>query len=375
MWEQVDTDQLDWSIGQQGTPNNGTGPWEDHTLGSVAGHYAFLSSIRAEATSVAGIKSPIFTRGESCLRFWYLMYGLDVQSLKIFKEDSSYILWEINGNQGLFWKEASLYVNDLTYFTIQAETGLGPRGDIAIDDISFDTGYCYHAPYVCDFDHGTCGFTNEEDDTGDWRLARASDGGFGPGIDHTYHSGAGRYFTSNCSSDNSYARLNSRSYPKDTNCISFWYQFGQSDRSTTLNVYKRPGEGTEVENPPLVTINYIKDSTWMLWNLNNIASTTSFQLVFDVECASAMSSVSLDDIVVLDECSSFNCDFEGDCPWTNFDADNIDWITAMGELTHQHGPETDHTVGNSEGKYLFLENGFNSNETMTGLYISPLTYK
>ena len=108
LWEQVtDTDQMDWQIGQGPSPNPGTGPFEDHSLGSSAGHYAFLNSVRSNGSVSAILKSPEVPKYSEggCLRFWYLMYGLDVLSLRLHNtEVKSAAIWEVTGNQGLYWQ-------------------------------------------------------------------------------------------------------------------------------------------------------------------------------------------------------------------------------------------------------------------------------
>ena len=199
-----------------------------------------------------------------CLRFWYSMYGLDVQTLRIVKEDSEFNFWEANGNQGLYWKEGAVHFDKADFVRLQGETGWGPRGDIAVDDISFQEGYCGSSKNSCDFEHGTCGFVNDDDDTADWNLVKAGHNElFGPSNDHTYHSETGHYFVSNCSSDSTFARLISPAYNSGSSCIRYWHNINEY---VTLNIYKRPGEGTEVEQPPLVSISKsdVHDSSWMV---------------------------------------------------------------------------------------------------------------
>ena len=144
----ADTDQLDWQIGQGPTPNTGTGPFEDHSLGSSIGHYAFLNSVRSDGSVSAVLKSPDVPKYSEggCLRFWYLMYGLDVLSLRLHNTVvKSTAIWEVTGNQGFYWqlgqKRIGASVN-ITNFQFEATTGRGPRGDIALDDIFFYDGAC-----------------------------------------------------------------------------------------------------------------------------------------------------------------------------------------------------------------------------------------
>ncbi|MCF8364775.1 MAG: S8 family serine peptidase [Bacteroidales bacterium] len=56
-------------------------------------------------------------------------------------------------------------------------------------------------------------------------------------------------------------------------------------------------------------------------------------------------------------CSLNNCDLaEGWINLTNLENDDIDWITWHGATnTYNTGPTADHTTGNSDGKYLYIE--------------------
>ena len=373
----TDIDQLDWQIGQGPSPNPGTGPFEDHSFGSSAGHYAFLNSVRSNGSVSAILKSPDVPKYSEggCLRFWYLMYGLDVLSLRLHNtEIKSAPIFEVTGNQGLFWqlgqKRMGAGVN-LTYFMFEATTGKGARGDIALDDVSYEAGNCNQDANHCDFETGTCGFKNELEDTGDWVRVRADHQSLGgPSKDHSYQSGTGHYMVSNCSAEDTFARLISKVYPKKTNYIQFWYNLN-ANPDTMFSVYKRPGEGTEVEEPPLQRITQVIDPGWLLGQVDVSGSQTSFQLVFDVQCTNLQDVVALDDVGITEKPAFFNCDFEGPCLWVNWEMDAVDWISGMGEIASEYGPDTDHTLGTPSGKYLFVENGFDENETMTAMYISP----
>lgn len=302
------------------------------------------------------------------------MYGFDVQSLKLLNGNKTSSLWEAIGSQLPYWIHVQKRFGpraDLTYLQMVGTTGAGPRGDIAVDDISFEPGACSNNPQHCDFEMGKCGFANEDADTADWLLVRADHQSLnGPGKDHTYHSGSGHYMVSNCSED-TFAQLISRSYPKATSYIQYWYNY-QTSLDTVLNIYRRPGEGTEVEQPPLDTISHVTGPGWQLGQVTVGGGSTSFQLVFEVQCATKYDSVALDDVGVTTKPAFFNCDFEGACLWTNSDIDDIDWVLGMGEIADEYGPDSDHTLGTSSGKYLLIENGFNRNKTMIAAYSSPL---
>ena len=129
MWEQIiETDQIDWNFGNGSTPNRGTGPFEDHSTAGRKGQYIFINSVRSEETQLAVLKSPMLPKYETggCMRFWYSMYGLDVQTLRIAKEDEIYTFWEAKGNQGLYWKQAAVHFDKADFVRLEGETGRGP---------------------------------------------------------------------------------------------------------------------------------------------------------------------------------------------------------------------------------------------------------
>lgn len=77
-WQQDTDDELDWELGQGGTPSYSTGPKRDHTLGLPSGSFAFLeASYPADKGDRARLASPVLNNtGLGCeLRFFYHMYG------------------------------------------------------------------------------------------------------------------------------------------------------------------------------------------------------------------------------------------------------------------------------------------------------------
>ena len=73
-------------------------------------------------------------------------------------------------------------------------------GDIAIDDVMFETVPCSQSQMVkfskvCDFETNLCGYTQDKTDDFDWtwRGNRTGSPGTGPSADHTTGSATGNY--------------------------------------------------------------------------------------------------------------------------------------------------------------------------------------
>lgn len=83
-WRNLNTSDFNWLLNQGPTPSSaGTGPYQDHTLGTYKGHYIF---IEASSPAVKGWKAqlasePMFASKPGCVDFWYHMRGY--VSLKI----------------------------------------------------------------------------------------------------------------------------------------------------------------------------------------------------------------------------------------------------------------------------------------------------
>lgn len=139
-------DQFDWSITEGETPSKGTGP---QTGFGGSGKYAFIES---SSPRRAGDKAmlTIYGSGEDrCLLFAYHMSGKDIDSLSVYKQELGKgilpaLLWNSNGNQGDDWKKAKIGIKGGSQYKliIEAVRGRNFRGDIAIDEVGFNKGFC-----------------------------------------------------------------------------------------------------------------------------------------------------------------------------------------------------------------------------------------
>ena len=142
--------------------------------------------------------------------------------------------------------------------------------------------------------------------------------------------------------------------------MKFWYRFDGTYNDSTLNIYKRPGDGEPVEKPPFWTMKGVKDNWWLIGEAP-IESDRPFALVFEALATSGASVVSLDDISRVNECSSdlLNCDFEaGSCLWINYPMEDFQWVLQRGREIF--GPTADHTTNTPYGKFMILEDYSNT---------------
>ncbi|XP_064612390.1 MAM and LDL-receptor class A domain-containing protein 1-like isoform X2 [Liolophura sinensis] len=148
-WTDDTNDDFDWirNSGATGTP--GTGPTGDHT--SSRGYYIYIETsaprIQGEHANLA---SPvILPRAQGyCFSFWYHMYGMHIQSLRIkvvSETGHTSEIWEMEGEKGNRWTKEELSINYAIapfQIVLEGEAGHSYRGDIAIDDISLRHGAC-----------------------------------------------------------------------------------------------------------------------------------------------------------------------------------------------------------------------------------------
>ena len=368
-WEQVEDDSLDWEVWSGESRNNGTGPLADHTTQGEAGHYLYLQSVTASDLQLAGLLSPVLAPGEAgaCLEFWYFMYGLEVMSLSLLTQDQAG-LWQTAGDRGLYWRQARVHLTNTNRVILSGATGRGPRGDIAVDDITFTQGLCPSHPDAVDFEGGDGGFVNSDDDTADWVLGSAEDTEEGPRVDHSLATGYGHYFVSNCTTGQTFGRLFSAKYSSSVTCLRFWYNI-QDSPVLNVNIKYDSGEGKIREQPQTRHID--TSGFWLLDEVSLADNDAEFQLIFEFVCGDSdfSGSVALDDVFVTEQCSSLNCNFEEECLWSDLPSEQVSWIFAMAELDH-YGPAVDHTTATEAGKFLYLENGLNIDEPQSAVFMS-----
>ncbi|XP_069124707.1 MAM and LDL-receptor class A domain-containing protein 1-like isoform X2 [Argopecten irradians] len=150
-WTNENTsDVFDWLRYRGPTSTPGTGPTKDHTSGKGFYIYMEASSPRI-ITDTARLSSPFLppTPWGYCVRFWLLMYGRDMGSLRMIISDQNgneTVKWNLHGEQSNQWQSYSVFIESpflTNRIVFEGEVGPSYRSDIAIDDISIREDNCY----------------------------------------------------------------------------------------------------------------------------------------------------------------------------------------------------------------------------------------
>ncbi|XP_019632083.1 PREDICTED: MAM and LDL-receptor class A domain-containing protein 2-like [Branchiostoma belcheri] len=376
-WVQATDDDFDWTRNQGTTSTSNSGPSSDHTTGN--GYYVYIEASNKNPDDRARIVSPDVTVSGArtkCLTFWYHMYGSHVDSFNVYWRVGGTLgnpIWTRQGDQGNLWTEAKI---DITagqgQVVLEGVRGTSFRGDIAVDDVTLTDGACAQVvgPSVppgglqCDFeDVVLCGYAQDTDDDFDWTWQSSSTAtsGTGPGNDHTYGTSAGHYLYTETSSPRvpgDVARLSSPTYPQTSGqCLEFYYHMMGADIGT-LNVYASVAGNRGF---PIWTLSGEQGNQWTIARVT-VSTTGDFQIVFEgVRGANYRGDIAIDDVALsAGPCQGAdgNCDFETDlCTWTNAQqGDDFDWVLNTGNTgSSGTGPDADHTLGNAQGQYYYIE--------------------
>jgi uncharacterized Ntn-hydrolase superfamily protein len=151
LWEQNDNDlshvgntDFDWTRDADGTPTTNTGP-DSATDGDFYLYTEATGSNVGNPTKRAVLNSPCFDLSSieetPILTFDYHMFGANVGNMAVRVNDGTgwTTIWLLNGNQGNQWDTATISLEAYAGQTIQlrmdSTTGIGQRGDVAIDNI------------------------------------------------------------------------------------------------------------------------------------------------------------------------------------------------------------------------------------------------
>ncbi|XP_071492659.1 MAM and LDL-receptor class A domain-containing protein 1-like [Diadema antillarum] len=376
-WEQETDDDFDWSRNNGSTSSYDTGPSGDHTTGYGSYMYIETSSPRSYG-DIARLRSPAYFSANTyqtyCLNFWYHMYGDTISTLNVKMADamanSTVMLYTLYGEQGDMWNEARLDVYSyyqLFNIIMEGIRGSSYTGDIAIDDISLQSGSCppQGQDIDCDFEYGVCGWVQETDDDFDWSRNNGSTPSLdtGPSGDHT--TGYGSYMYIETSSPRSYgdiARLRSPAYfsanTYQTYCLNFWYHM-YGDTISTLNV--KMADAMANSTVMLYTLYGEQGDMWNEARLDVYSYYQLFNIIMEgIRGSSYTGDIAIDDISLQSgscppQGQDIDCDFEyGVCGWVQETDDDFDWSRNNGSTPSlDTGPSGDHTTG--YGNYMYIE--------------------
>ncbi|XP_077865040.1 MAM and LDL-receptor class A domain-containing protein 2-like [Saccoglossus kowalevskii] len=368
----LEGDELDWLRGRNGTETTGTGPTIDHTTGTATGYFAYIETSTSTIGHSAVLTTTEFTSDiDRCLRFWYHMYGEDIGSLNVYQIDIGNIfqtpIWSRSGNQDDMWRRGSVplpveLIGNPYMISFEGVVGNGTLGDIAIDDVIVDDVPCQPEGW-CDFEMDTCGWTNElvKDDDYNWlrNAATTPTGGTGPKIDHTLGTAKGYYMvieTNDGSVGDRAWLVSEHLQPTSGKCFMFWYHmYGGSVGN--LNVYVE-----SANDQPTLRFS-TSGNHGDLWHRGQITvnSTKEYWIILEATNGGSSGDIGVDDTEIIEgpcPINKYDCTFEEDfCTWKqDNETDDFDWTRHKGSTPTSHtGPKIDHTLGTSQGYYLYIE--------------------
>ncbi|KAL5006371.1 hypothetical protein ScPMuIL_015177 [Solemya velum] len=401
-------DNFDWSrtAGRTLLPN--TGPEVDHTTNSDRGFYMYITAAGHHKGQRSFFYSPFLQpTSASCLTFWYFMFGDNVEALRVYQPTPhrTISLWNITGNQGFGWKQASINIQSTVEFqlTFDGEVGNGFLSDIAIDDISYTQGACADlttpaptTPYTpstypptnldCDFENNnTCNWQEDLTMNFNWTLQQgpsSNSNNTGPSYDHTTMGSLGHYITTRAvpsavSTYNTAHLVGPDMQIGDSGkCIKFWYHMYGS-HVNNLSVYAMQGNGLD---QPVWQKTGNQGDSWIFGTVFLPSQNTStVKIVFEAVAGfSHQGNIAIDDISVNDGVCppTDDCDFESvnTCGYYSDIYGDFQW-TRGGPIpiSLNKGPYTDHTYGTLYGHYMHL-NGRNGSLPGTKARLMSQTY-
>ncbi|KAI8780792.1 MAM and LDL-receptor class A domain-containing protein 2, partial [Biomphalaria glabrata] len=404
-----------WLLQSSSTGTQGTGPTNDHSYGTPIGHYVYMEATTRAPSSKTSIISPNLSLNVTnvCLKFWYSMYGDTMGELSVYRlsNGSRQQVWHRAGNQGSQWLMAEVSVagamNSIIKLEFEGVVGSSDLSDIALDDLSLRIGGCENND-ACDFEQGFCTWANTKySDKFDWLIGFGATPSFntGPTADHTIGNGTGHYAFIEASAPQKYsdsAHLVSQIFDSShAKCLHFYYNMNGQNIGT-LSVYMNTTNGKVTR---LWTLSGPQGTQWKSATVY-INSSVPYQIIiegtvgYDYDGDIAIDDISFtSDVCAVNPSSAvpiysavtttvstvttqqqstsiptpYDCNFEVDyCGWTQDVSDNFNWTRAQGPAGLKlAGPLVDHTLGNDQGWYSFIEESSELNENDTARLISP----
>ncbi|KAK7111364.1 MAM and LDL-receptor class A domain-containing protein 1-like [Littorina saxatilis] len=385
-WVTDTTATLNWTLHTRSTPSNGTGPMEDHTMGSAEGWYIYLETTSVKQGDRSRILSEpmIFNDSASmrggprvCMMFYYCMHGKEMGALNVYQRDMSgqpvhdSLVFTRTGEQGTDWILAAITLQRLSHFAIvlEAVRGNGYLGDIAVDDVLI--GPCNSLTQLdtsavadtlkCSFDTGLCGLEQDHvHDDFDWLRQGGQTATYytGPKCD-PLNCATGSYIYTESSRpriEGDMARILTPLLHGDGGrcLLFFWHMMGNTMGNLTVKLVLLDGS-----ERPLWYRSGDQGNDWHYEKLDIVQPPRYYKLAFEGGIGrSYRSDMALDNIEVLvGECNDVirnDCTFHRDlCSWENVDVRS--WERHYGDTpTPATGPMYDHN-NNSMEYYLYVE--------------------
>ncbi|XP_077978885.1 MAM and LDL-receptor class A domain-containing protein 1-like [Glandiceps talaboti] len=367
---QDQNDDIDWSVstGTLGSPI-------DHTLGTVYGHYLYISATAQNTGKKAKYITSTFAGSSTlqCFQFYYTRSDEAIATFSVYIQvggSQGSAVWSKSTSLGDGWFQAQITVDSESDFQVvfEAMRTSATSGYIGFDDFLVLNGNCASVGNLqgsCDFENGLCSWKNIYNDDIDWteNTGSTKTGSTGPQTDHTKGTADGVYMYLEASNVGEGVVSKLISAPYDANnqediCLNFWYHMYGSDIGT-LQVQQVTASGTT----NLWTLFSDQGDEWINGQVG-IHQYEDYQLVLNATRGQGTrGDISVDDIsVTTGYCpiiyTPFDCDFElSVCGWTQASDDIFDFERHQGGTGSPHtGPSVDHTTGTVGGWYMFIDN-------------------
>ncbi|XP_069156146.1 MAM and LDL-receptor class A domain-containing protein 1 isoform X2 [Procambarus clarkii] len=414
-WTNLKVTQLQWQPSQGQNAYWIGGPKEDVSYGDDQGGYAVFETSQIPERQIgqpnfesAMLMSPLRkSTGPKgmCIKFWYSMAGLSPDRLRVllhpvtgnitsrgsvvdmmlnYDGSDDEVLWEERDMTMGDWKEGQIsYAYGKNHTVIfegipvdNSDISRRFRGYIAVDELSFvDSDQC---SVFCNFEGGTCGWTQDSNDDFDWTLSRGSlNPSTGPPRDRSSFAKdemmGGYAFI-----DSGYprrpgdrARLMSQEFqstnPDSPICMRFWtHMFGNGIGTLRVIIY-------DVNTGKDIAIWKISGEAGNAWYQGQvpISSPAPFKIVFEgVVGNNNLGDIAIDEITIkqgacpsapqVAAAKSGDCTFEVDeCGWSNPGPrerlDEMDWVRTV--AADSRVPIRDHSMGTQQGYYMTMPRG------------------
>uniref|UniRef100_A0A2C9KBP7 MAM domain-containing protein n=1 Tax=Biomphalaria glabrata TaxID=6526 RepID=A0A2C9KBP7_BIOGL len=417
-------DVFDWTRASGGTDSYNTGPTNDHTYKTSAGHYLYTEASGRRLGDAARIWSRAFTpKPGQCLSFFYHMYGAGMGNLSISfgqwvnnGQSVKYSpVWSLSGPQPNNWIQQLVPLPNppTTPISLVFEGDIGSSylSDIAIDDIKLQD-FC-SSPGDCTFETGLCGWLASQSTfngiIAQFMRTTANAAVFTnnlphPVVDHTLSTGNGSYMilvspANSARQQGQRVNLVSdviRATGSNGACFHFWFvNYGAT--YSFLSVATENGPTLWRQNSTTATQTFTEAQL-------PIISSLPFKIVFNLQLRGGQGYVALDDFSVTDgfcqvkpanavfgslptpppgqstvssissgPASNVDCNFEKDlCFWHQNTNDQFDWTRLSGRTGSSFtGPSVDHTLKTDSGFYLYIETSSPRRPNDTAVIESP----
>ncbi|XP_075556528.1 MAM and LDL-receptor class A domain-containing protein 1-like [Dermacentor variabilis] len=391
--------------------NVSEGPATDHTTGKDDGLYARATfpAMRRRKQLRAVLETS--ARGPLCFMAWLHISALRLPVVQFTSTAERWPIWKRFLDTRIFlrgrmsemglWQKVVYYDNRRDALKIQLQSAF-TDGTVAVDDLSITPGNC-PAPSQegsCTFENSGCGYTNDPANQKGhvWlrRLPWQSISKDVPLKDHTTQTKDGGYafYTISMWEKSSgvltSAVLSKPESPKQ--CLRFFYfvPYASQYRGLLVQIIRNLQPGSRASSQLNVTTEQRDETLWSRnvallpkrWAPAEVRYTATDKYKLHFRCYSTVESgnkfyCAIDDVEVYPcgdkKGEKLSCGFDDGhlCKWqTSSEAGDTPWLLSDIENSLPELPRQDHTLGTSQGKFIYVENKA-KNSTLKATLLSP----